>query len=68
MLTLEEQLLFLEEHRDMFTKLLELFQGQFGEINKDLFIQQIDHNNFCYDSVLVSILELQALKKIQDGK
>lgn len=68
MLTLEEQLLFLEEHRDMFTKLLKQFQEQFGEVNKGMFIQQIDHNHFCYDAVLASIRELQALKKRQDGK
>ncbi|WP_282088307.1 hypothetical protein [Aquimarina algiphila] len=68
MLTLEEQLLFLEEHRDMFTKLLKQFQEQFGEVNKGIFIQQIDHNNFCYDSIISSIQKLQALKKLQNGK
>ncbi len=68
MLTLEEQLLFLEEHKKLFVELLEQFQEQFGEINKDVFTKQIDHNNFCYDSVLVSLQELQNLKNKPYGK
>ncbi len=68
MLTLDEQIVFLKESRKQKTKFLEHVSKQFGEINKQMFTRQIGHTIFCYDSILQSILELQALKSKTHGK
>ncbi len=58
MLTLEEQLVFLEEKKKSDIGLLTHLQSQFGEIHKEIFTERISHVIFCYDSVLKSLQEL----------
>ncbi|GAA4277029.1 hypothetical protein [Aquimarina mytili] len=62
MLTLEEQLVFLEASCDQKIRLLEQISEQFGEVNNEIFTTQIDHTMFCYESVITSIRELQNIK------
>jgi len=68
MLTLEEQLVFLKESRKQQAEFLEHASKHFGEVHKDMFTLQINHTVFCYDSILLSILELQSLKNKKSGK
>ncbi len=68
MLTLEEQYVFLKEQRNRQIKFLKLLSKQFGEQNKDMFTEQIDHTNFCYDSILSSLYILQSLAKTHHEK
>lgn len=62
MLTLEEQFLFIEQQRKDSIALIESLQEQFGDQYRHIFTEKIGHTIFCYDSVLASLNELQALK------
>ena len=63
MLTLEEQLLFIEQQRKESIGVIESLQDQFGDRYKHIFTEKIHHTIFCCDSVLASLKKLQALKK-----
>lgn len=68
MLTLEEQLLFIEQQRKDSISLIESLQEQFGDRYRHIFTEKIGHTIFCCDSVLSSLNELQALKTKSYGK
>ncbi|WP_299432054.1 hypothetical protein [uncultured Aquimarina sp.] len=68
MLTLEEQLLFIEQQRTDSIKTIQSLQEQFGDRYRHIFTEKINHTIFCCDSILSSLKELQSLKNKTYGK
>ncbi len=68
MLTLEEQLTFLQQERKDSIQNAQNLREQFGTRYNHIFTEKINHTIFCYDSVLASIKELLALKNKTYGK
>ncbi|MBQ4818864.1 hypothetical protein [Aquimarina sp. MMG016] len=68
MLTLEEQILFLKKQRKDSIQNLKNVKKQFGDRYSHIFLEKMNHNIFCYDSVLSSLRELQSIKNTSYGK
>lgn len=65
MLTLREQISFLKENSKQEEKIITAISKQFGDMNREIFIEKINHKMFCYSSVLNSLEELEKIKKAQ---
>lgn len=60
MLTLEEQILFLQQQRKESIQALQNLQEHFGDRYAHIFTEKINHHIFCYDSILASLRTLLA--------
>lgn len=60
MLTLEEQILFLQQQRKESIQTLQNLQEHFGDRYAHIFTEKINHHIFCFDSVLESLQKLQS--------
>ena len=67
MLTLEEQLIFIKERKNDYIKIVE-FRNKNLDTNLPIPQKIINQTIFCYDSIIQSINELQALKTKSYGK
>ena len=68
MLTFQEQLLFLRQQRKESIDTINALKDCFGDRYAHVFTEKMNHNIFCYDSVLASLKELENFKKNRRGK